>query len=207
VEAQVRDANNNPVIDGTPVYFNILAGPNGGEHLSPPPAEHPIPTVDGKARASISSGTISGNVRVEARVELPGDTIIAKASEILIHAGPPYMIDRDDPASTHLTIAAERLNIWRILGSTYVTIALFDKYHNPVQRGTAVYLTASGGGITTHTAYTDENGMAQVLLRAANPQPTISSYYYGELMHNPNYPDSGFCQVRSDIRTWTMNGF
>ncbi|MBN2414446.1 Ig-like domain-containing protein [bacterium] len=183
IQAEVRDAKNNPVEDGTMVTFSIIHGPGGGEALSP---TTPIPTVGGKARVSISSGTISGNVRVQAQTTGVSGSIIAKASEILIHAGPPYMEDRNDPTTTHLTIAADQLNIWRTLGETTVSIAVYDKYHNPVQENTAVYLTASGGGISTHTAYTDALGRAQVVLTGANPQPTITNYYYGELMQDPN---------------------
>jgi hypothetical protein len=186
IEAEVRDAKNNPVVDGTEVTFSIVHGPGGGESLSPSPADMPIPTVGGLARASISSGTISGNVRIEASVTTDGGDIVAKASEILIHAGPPYMENREVYASTHLTIAAEQLNIWRTLGTTNISIAVFDKYHNPVQEGTAVYLTTSGGGVSTHTAYTDAQGKAQVILTGGNPQPLIYKYYYGELMQDPN---------------------
>jgi len=185
IEADVRDAKNNPVEDSTMINFSIVHGPGGGEALTPGNA---IPTVGGKARCSISSGTISGNVRVKASTVVNGNEIVAKSSEILIHAGPPYMADRNTPATTHLTIRAERLNIWSVLGTTKISIFVTDKYHNPVQKGTAVYLTASGGGISTHTAYTDENGKAQVLYTGANPQPTISNYYYGDLVQNPNFP-------------------
>lgn len=186
IEAEVRDARNNPVSDGTEVTFEIVHGPGGGEFLSPGAADMPIPTVGGIARASLSSGTVSGNVRVEARVTAPQGQIIAKASEILVHAGPPYMEDSAVPASTHLTIAAEQLNIWNTLGTTKISIAVFDRYHNPVQEGTAVYLTTSGGGVSTHTAYTDNQGKAQVTLTGANPQPSIHKYYYGDLVQDPN---------------------
>lgn len=186
IQAEVRDAKNNPVEDGTPVTFSIVHGPGGGESLS---STTPIPTVDGKARVSISSGTISGNVRVQAQTTGASGSIIAKAAEILIHAGPAYMADRDDYSTTSLTILADRYNIWQGMGEVPVKITVFDKYHNPVQKNTAVYLTVSGGGISTHTAYTDELGRAQVILTAANPQPTITNYYYGELMQDPNYPN------------------
>ncbi len=187
IEAEVRDSKNNPVADGVNVQFRIVAAPSmtapGGPTLTP--ALTDVPTVGGKARASLSSGTISGNVRIEASVNTIGGPI-AKASEILIHAGPPYMEHSNDYASTHLTIAAEQLNIWKTLGTTVVSIAVFDRYHNPVQEGTAVYLTTSGGGISTHTAYTDKQGLAEVILTGANPQPHIHKFYYGDLVQDPN---------------------
>jgi len=183
VEADVRDAKNNPVFDGTNVIFRIVHGPGGGECLS---SQDSIPTVGGIARVSLSSGTISGVVRVEAKTRGEGGNIISESSEIMIQAGPPYMEDKNDFSTTHMTIVAEVLNIWKALGETVLTISVFDKYHNPVPEGTAVYLTASGGGVETKTAYTNQNGIAQVTLYGANPQPTVNNFYHGELMHNPN---------------------
>ena len=196
VEAEVRDSKNNPVIDGTLVRFSILAGPGGGEVLS---SEGSIPTVGGIARVSLSSGTVSGNVRVQA--EVVSNPVIAIASEILIHAGEPYMEDRNDPSTTHLTVVGRRLNIWVGMDTTRVSIMVLDKYNNPVQEGTAVYLTTSGGGINTHTAYTDAYGKASVILTAGNPLPTIDRFYNYDGMQDPNldtvipgyayYPDLG----------------
>lgn len=199
VEAEVRDSKNNPVVDGTLVRFSILAGPGGGESLS---STEPIPTVSGIARVSLSSGTVSGNVRVEAEViDDLGFPVVAIASELLIHAGEAYMEDVYDLSTTHLTVAGARLNIWATLDTTRISIMVVDKYNNPVQPGTAVYLTTSGGGINTHTAYTDEYGKAGVVLTAGNPQPTIDRFYNYYGMDDPNldtvipgyiyYPDLG----------------
>ena len=186
VEADVRDSKNNPVKDKTMVRFTILAKPDPEVSLS---TDSPVPTVGGISRVSLSSGTVSGNVRVKAEVlDGLGNSIIAIASEILIHAGEAFMKDREIYESTHLTIAATQLNIWRTLGTTPISIAVFDRYHNPVQVGTAVYLTTSGGGVSTHTAFTNDQGKADVILTGANPQPTIYNYYHGTLMLDPNNP-------------------
>jgi len=185
IEADVRDTKNNPVVDGTNVIFRIVHGPGGGETLS---SQDSIPTVDGKARISLSSGTVSGVVRVEAKAVGQEGNIISESSEIMIQAGPPHMKDRNDFSTTHMTIAAEVLNIWKIHGETTLTISVFDKYHNPVPEGTAIYLTASGGGVETKTAYTNEKGIANVILHAGNPQPIVNNYYHDKLMHNPNIP-------------------
>lgn len=184
VEAEVRDSKNNPVIDATMVQFSILAGPGGGEELS---TDDPIPTVGGIARVALSSGTVSGNVRVQAEViDDEGNPVIAIASEILIHAGEPYIEDVNDIRTTHLTVAANRLNIWTVLDTTKISIMVLDKYNNPVQQGTAVYLTTSGGGVNTHTAYTDDYGKAQVILTSGNPQPTIDRFYHYTGIEDPN---------------------
>ena len=185
VEAEVRDSKNNPVVDGTFVTFSILHGPGGGETLS---STDPIPTVGGVARVSLSSGIRSGNVRVQAQVT--ANPIIAIAAEILIHAGEAYIEDINDITSTHLTIAAQRLNIWSVLDTTQISIMVLDKYNNPVQEGTAVYLTTSGGGVNTHTAYTDAYGKAKVVLTTGNPQPTIDRFYNYTGMQDPNFPST-----------------
>lgn len=213
VEADVRDAKNNPVTDGTNVIFRIVHGPGGGEALS---TTDSIPTVAGKSRVSISSGIISGVVRVEAKTQIGGGEIVSESSEIMIQAGPPYMKDKDDFSTTHMTIVAERLNIWRNLGQTVLTVSVFDKYHNPVAQGRAVYLTASGGGVTTAPAYTDANGIANVVLYGANPQPTVNNFYHDRLMHNPNrrskpLPGIVYYSVTDDtlipnFEGWSSNG-
>ncbi|RKY51991.1 MAG: hypothetical protein DRP89_08360, partial [Candidatus Neomarinimicrobiota bacterium] len=181
VEAEVRDSKNNVVKDSTLVQFSIVHGSGGGESLS---STAPIPTVGGIARVSLSSGTVSGNVRVKA--EVVGNPIVSASSEILIHAGPPYIENINDLSSTHLTIVASRLNIWQGLDTTKISIMVGDKYNNPVDEGTAVYLTTSGGVINTHTAYTDAYGKATVILTAGNPQPTVERFYNYDGMHDPN---------------------
>ncbi|MFO7891161.1 MAG: invasin domain 3-containing protein [bacterium] len=189
IQADVRDTKNNPVIDGTNVIFRIVHGPpGGGQSLS---SQDSIPTVDGKARVSLSSGTVSGVVRVEAKTKGIKGSIISESSEIMIQAGPPYMKDRDkifDPDNTHITIRAEELNIWKALGTTELTILVGDKYHNPVPESTAVYLTASGGVVPTKKVYTNEEGIAHSKIYGANPQPTVNNFYHDKLMHNPNSP-------------------
>lgn len=185
VIAEVRDNKNNAVLDSTLVTFSIVHGPGGGEFLS---SYDPTPTVGGISRVSLSSGTVSGNVRVRAEVSDSSGFKLAEGSDIIIHAGPPYMEDRTDYTTTHLTLVATKLNIWMGLGTADLSISVFDKYHNPVQAGTAVYLTASGGGVSTHNAQTDAYGKANEIFTGANPQPTISNYYHGELMQDPNNP-------------------
>ena len=187
--ARVKDDKNNPVQDGTYVLFTIYHGPGGGEFLSP---VEPIPTVNGVAHVSFSSGIRSGAARIQAEVtdELGtplNPSVKAISTELIIHAGPPYIEDIDDQLTTHLTVASERLNICASqMETSVITVLVGDKYNNPVQGGTAVYLTTSGGVMTTHTAYTNENGVAQVLLQTGNPQPTIDRFYNYIGLQDPN---------------------
>ncbi|MCJ7813106.1 Ig-like domain-containing protein, partial [bacterium] len=163
----------------------------GGEFLS---SYNSIPTVNGISRVSFSSDTVSGSTRIRADVLDSNQAIVVTAisTELIIHGGPPYMEDINDYSTTHLTVVSDRLNIWAWVGSgdasppAEVTVLVGDKYNNPVQKGTAVYFTTSGGVITTHTAYTDENGLANVTLYGGNPQPTIDRFYNYSGMQDPN---------------------
>jgi hypothetical protein len=181
VYADIKDAKNNPVPDGTLVQF-AWVGANLGCAFSTSGA---IPTVGGTAQISITSGTVAGSIRVKATV-VSAPSISATSTYLLVHAGPPYIENVNDLSTTHLTIAARRLNIWATLDTTQVSILVGDKYNNPVERNTAVYLTTSGGVISTHTAYTNEFGRANVVLQGGNPQPTIDRFYNYAGMQDPN---------------------
>jgi adhesin/invasin len=187
VSADIKDSKNNPVIDGTMVKFSFI-GNNLGCALS---TASPIPTVGGTATISLSSGTLAGSIRVKAEVvDAQGapvnPPISATSTQLLIHAGPPYMEDAVDLKTTHVTVAAHRLNIWSILDTTKISLMVGDKYNNPVEENTAVYFTSSGGVVSTHTAYTDKFGKATVVLTAGNPQPTIDRFYNYIGLQDPN---------------------
>jgi len=173
ITATVRDVNNNPVIDGTDVYFNINNSPGGGDYLS---SNGPIPTINGRATVSYNSGTISGSVRIRSTCQ----EITAVSTEILIYAGPPFMGSIQSPCdSTHMSLAAAPCNMFGmdVVGDSVVITALVgDRYRNPVTPGTAVYFTTSGGVITTATGYTDSSGFARVKLYSGNPLPTIARW-------------------------------
>ena len=183
--ADVRDAKNNPVADGTMVQFEIYAQP-GGCQLS---SSQPAPTTGGVAQISFTSGIRSGNARIKAVVLDDGGSpleITAASTEILIHAGPPYIENVNDPSTSHLTVFVKRQNIWAGLDTTVVTVLVGDRYNNPVDQGTAVYLTTSGGVITTQS-FTDSYGLVNDTLMAGQPYPTIDRYYnYEGMMLDPN---------------------
>lgn len=191
VYADIKDAKNNPVDDGTLVQFSFVYP----DELNKPDCEfssnRPIPTVGGTAQISVTSGVNAGTIRIKATVVNGAGvpvtpSISATSTYLLVHAGPPYIENVNDLSTTHLTIAAERLNIWSTLDTTKVSILVGDKHNNPVERNTAVYLTTSGGVISTHTAYTDESGRATVVLNGGNPQPTIDRFYNYAGMQDPN---------------------
>ncbi|MDD5087193.1 MAG: invasin domain 3-containing protein, partial [bacterium] len=173
ITATVRDVNNNPVIDGTDVYFNINNSPGGGDYLS---SNGPIPTINGRATVSYNSGTISGSVRIRSTCQ----AITAVSTEILVYAGPPFIGSIQSPCdSSHMSLASLPCNMFGmdVVGDSVVITALVgDRYRNPVTPGTAVYFTTSGGVITTATGYTDSSGFARVKLFSGNPLPTVARW-------------------------------
>ncbi len=161
ITATVRDANNNPVLDGTAVYFNINNSPGGGDFLSSIGA---IPTINGQATVAYNSGTVSGTARVRAVCS----SINAVSTEILIYAGPAYIESIANGCQTsHMALGASPCNMFGmdIVGESVELVCLVgDRYNNPVTPGTAVYFTTSGGVVTTATGYTDSAGFARVTL-------------------------------------------
>ena len=61
---RARDVNGNPVTDGTLVTFTLISGVGGGETLEPVQ----VGTTAGLASTVLTSGTVSGPVRVQAKV-------------------------------------------------------------------------------------------------------------------------------------------
>lgn len=194
VTATVLDSKNNPVIDGTPVSFSIFSGPGGGEQLS---STEPIPTLNGQSQVALNSGIRSGSVRIQAQVtDTTGAPIVpavrAISTEIIILGGPPFIEDVNDRRTSHLTVGATPINIrgWDVVNNTAtVVVVVGDKFNNPVPPGTAVYFTTTGGVISTHTGFTDEDGVASVTIRSGQPDPDITRYYNTFFDPNAGHPD------------------
>ncbi len=194
ITADVVDSRNNPVADGTFIAFSLFSSPGGGEFLS---ATTPLPTVNGRAQVSLNSGIRSGSVRIMAQVtDSLGTPVMpevrAVSTEIIIFAGPPYIENVNDPATSHLTVGVQPLNVlgWNVVNNTAVVTAVVgDKFNNPVPPGTAVFFTTTGGVISTHTGFTNEEGVATVTIHTAQPYPTISRYYNTFFDPNEMHPD------------------
>ena len=188
ITATVRDANNNPVLDGTAVYFNINNSPGGGDFLSSTGA---IPTINGQATVAYNSGTVSGTARVRAVCS----SISAVSTEILIYAGPAYIENIGDGClSSHMALGASPCSMFGmdVVGESVELVCLVgDRYNNPVTPGTAVYFTTSGGVVTTATGYTDSAGFARVTLYSGNPLPTISRWL--NTLTDPNLGTTILC--------------
>ena len=180
--ARVLSQTGTPVSNDVSVKFSLLNGPGGGESIFPAKSGSstesvPIKTVDGEAKATLKAGTRSGTVRVMAQVVGEND-ISARITNVVIRSGPPYIwIDPNDKnhVESHMTIAFDYINQdgWHNVRDYKVTVYVGDRYNNPVEEGTTVYLTSTAGIITTDVK-TDANGVGEAILRSANPRPVLN---------------------------------
>jgi len=198
ITATVKDASNNPVVDGTLVWFDIYSQPiTHPDSMGSLSSEDSIPTINGQASVSYTSGYRSGTVRIRARshgtCEGNSYNVSAITTEILIYAGPPYIEDIYNPDgcgyfnTSHIKVASEPCDLmgWSAVGdSVRITAIVGDRWNNPVTEGTAVYFTTSGGVIATATGFTDADGFASVLLFGGNPMPTLDRWW--NTLEDPN---------------------
>lgn len=176
--------NGEPVDANLTVRFRIISGPGGGERLEPntgnPLESQPILSKNGQASICVMSGTRAGTVMVRAEcVDRPG--IAAQTTPIAVRSGPAYMYL--DPADAnhviqHGTVLIEpgKANVAfaNPVQEIGITALFADKYNNPVEEGTAVYFTTTGGLITSD-AVLCQLGRAGSTLQNANPFPVLYS--------------------------------
>ncbi|MCZ6820263.1 MAG: hypothetical protein O7G31_12355 [Calditrichaeota bacterium] len=202
ITAEIVDSQNNFVADGTYVLFSIFAAPGGGESLS---SSTPLPTVNGRAHISLNSGIRSGSVRIMAQVtDALGIALVpevrAISTEVIIFAGPPFIEDVNNRFTSHLSVGAAQTNVlgWGFVNTTTTMIAVVgDRFNNPVPAGTAVFFTTTGGVISTHTGFTNEEGVATVTIHTAQPLPDIMRYY--NTFDDPNKDHPNFALGTSTI--------
>ncbi len=153
------DVNGNRVPEGLAVNFIITDGPDttlDGEHLADLTGDDrrgPYTATTnsmGVASCPISSGTVSGTIRIRAYA----DTILSNATQIMVHAGPP----------ANIVVGVEECNVtwWdKVNEQMGVTALVSDVYNNPCSDSTVVYFTCDEGVIMAHQARTqDEMGLA-----------------------------------------------
>ncbi len=164
------------------VRFRLRNGPDGGERISPatPGSDllsEPIRTVNGTAKITLKSGIRSGTVEVEA--ELVNFTQVrSRTTNVVIRSGPPYIwIDPNNKnnVDSHMTVALDVFNLegWNHVRQFNVSLYVGDKYNNPVEQGTSIYLTSTAGIITTDVV-TDTQGEGSAILTTANPRPYVN---------------------------------
>jgi len=184
VIASVKDTKYRLVGDNIRVFFDVIEEPGGVKVTAV--TDQGVPTVGGEAKITLTAGTRSGVVRMRARLiddpltEEDESEIEVESTKLIIHAGPPFMADPNDPSTAHLSIGAKRLNIWANQDTTEITVQLSDKYHNPVDNNTAVYLYSTGGTISTQS-FTDVYGIVADTLFSGDAQPTVNRSHGFEL--------------------------
>jgi hypothetical protein len=159
IRAVGYDAYGNAVPEGLQISFIITDGPDNsddGEHLSTLSGANrrgPYVTVTnsmGQASCPISSGTVSGTIRVRAYI----DTVLSNSTQIMVHAGPPARI----------VVGAEECNVpyWGMVNETNELVALVsDIYNNPCPDSTVVYFTCDEGVVMAHENRVEgEKGLA-----------------------------------------------
>jgi len=141
VIATAYDEFGNTVPEGIPIAFTIASGPDGGENIQGQgygPVEVNT-NSSGQATVTVSSGTISGTIRVRAS----SGTVISAVTQLVINAGPPYRI----------CVGAASCNqrSWDYVNVRNDIVAVVsDIYKNPVPDSTAVYFSVSEGCIEAY---------------------------------------------------------
>jgi hypothetical protein len=166
------DRSGNPVADGTVVTFTIISGVSGGEFVAPVTAG----TTGGLASTILTSGTVSGPIRVRASVTIvdsvtgKSTTYSSSSTNISIEGGPP--------SAFHFGVAPGFLNIAGQVTQGIicpVDAAVADHFGNPVPPGTAVSFFTNGGIISPQGA-TDEHGdTPDVVIKTGAPLPYVGA--------------------------------
>jgi hypothetical protein len=139
----------------------------------------------------VSSGTIPGPLKVRALI---GSGAYAESQNLTVASGPP--------SQRYMSVSVSTFNVegQDLDGTnTTVTARLADRQGNPVQDGTVVNFTASGGQIAPSCATARVNGIAQcsVIWQSQNPRPTngrvaVLAYTVGTKDYNDLDGDNAF---------------
>jgi len=168
---EVRDSLGIPIggVNKLKVNFSILGGPGGGEYVFPPSSD--TDPLTGRATTRVNSGTKAGVLQVFATATVAGiPAVTIKSSPVKI------TISGGLPVADHFSISRKPVNI---AGGVYdnlraqIMVIVGDKEGNPVQQGTAISFTTTGG-IIQPNAVTDKDGIASVDLISGNPRPINS---------------------------------
>jgi Bacterial Ig-like domain (group 1) len=179
----------------------------GGLSLSPMSA---VSASDGTVQTVVGSGTVHTVVRVTASITSPA--LSTQSSQLTVTTGLPaskaFTIGVGPATYANLTstLACPNVEAWSINGvSVPFTVALADRYNNPVPGGTAVTFYTNGGHIvgscTTPTlAGTAADGTCSAIWTSANPRPTnYSSTAGGPNPTNPPVLLDGRAQVFATV--------
>lgn len=168
---EVQDSAGRVVDTPVDVSFSIIRGPQGGESITPLQATTGINNSEGKVTSNLFSGDSSGTVRIEALIERPEHNLIIRSSPVLISIASGF------PVAERFNIAPDVQNfdgygINKESHTNLITASVGDMKGNPVKEGTAVYFSASNGGLVNGSAATNANGYATVNLSANGSRPS-----------------------------------
>ncbi len=155
---KVADSSGMPVHDAE-VAFRLGSSPGGGEFLYPETAKS---DVNGEARTTLTSGTVSGTVQVIASVQREGFAVESRPVRITVHSGLPS----DD----HFTLETPNPRTINEGQTSTISVLLGDRHGNPVSAGTSVYFTTTGG-VIDGSGKTNERGRVEVELQYGQPIP------------------------------------
>ncbi len=178
VSYEVRDSLGIPIDRQRRVFatYEVQFFPNSLVGGGTPPTV--IPSTDstddsGTLRTSVVSGSEAGVVQIVVKIQLPGRPIlVSQPVRISVHAG---FADQG-----HFSLVPSRWVIggYRLREDYGFSVVVGDTFSNPVQKGTAVYFHSQAGviqtGSTDFNAYTNETGVATVILIPVNPTPDPS---------------------------------
>jgi hypothetical protein len=156
-----RDALGNALdfANQTQIFFQIQGGPGSGELVSP--ASRVTDPFSGRVTTTLTSGTKATVLQVIA--QNAAATIKSSPVPITVHSG---FADQ-----AHFTFLAPPSNLSVVKGGGItLNVIAGDKYSNPVNTGTAIYFSSTGG-VVSAAAYTNNLGQASTLLQVANPVP------------------------------------
>ena len=169
ITAVARDESGAPINDfADNIRFSIENGPNGGEELDGSSSSVTKSTTNGAASVSLTSGTVSGTVRirVEAILDGAGSDVGSPFATALTTA---IAVEAGEPAN--IIIFQDNLVVANNDGSISQTFSALaqDLHGNPVENGTVVffglvdnpdpagppylgYKSAGSNGVTNQTA-------------------------------------------------------
>ncbi len=162
---EVQDSVGNPVDKDNQVNvnFRFITRPDGETYFN---VDSSKTNASGVAQVRLYAGQRSGIAQVQAfAVNEAKDTLKSPIVSIPIYGGLPD--------SAHFSLGTQKYNIpGRILYNKQYTFSgiVGDKFGNPVQPGTVIYFTTTGG-IIAGSATTATGGTFAVNLTTGNPQP------------------------------------
>ena len=176
---EVRDSLGLPIDNAHAVEltFTIVGGPNGGEYISP---MRVTTNAIGQAYTTFNSGIRSGVAQVLASTVVNGRTIQTTPIRIVINAG--------FPDQNHFTVGPALHNFPTLLFAfglrQPISVLVGDKYSNPVQANTALYMRSSAG-VVQAAVFTDDDGEGVADLISGNPYPlgSAATPAYGDGYH------------------------